>query len=172
MPDWIVDTNVAVVAQGNSHMSEECQWECISFIEEILNNKHIVIIDNNFHILREYQTNLSSKGSPKYGDRFLKWVLNNQANPLRVIQVPITEVGPNHFEEFPQSLEDIQVDPSDKKFIAVSIANEKKGSIVECADSKWIGWHHPLLKEGIKVHFICKAELALIFNKKKGIELL
>jgi len=39
-------------------------------------------------------------------------------------------------------------------------------SILEAADSKWLGWEEPLAKKGIRVDFVCREELAIIREKK------
>ena len=39
-------------------------------------------------------------------------------------------------------------------------------SILEAADSKWLGWEEPLAKAGIPVDVDCRDELAIIREKK------
>jgi len=39
-------------------------------------------------------------------------------------------------------------------------------SILEAADSKWLGWEEPLAKAGIRVDVVCRDERAIIREKK------
>jgi hypothetical protein len=67
----------------------------------------------------------------------------------------------------PQNLHALNFDWSDRKFIAVAIANDKIAPIIEAGDSKWIGWESALNNEGISVDFLCKKELWEKYNQKK-----
>ncbi|HVU93727.1 MAG TPA: hypothetical protein VHE34_00820 [Puia sp.] len=169
MPEFIVDTNVPIVAQGDEHpMDLDCELACIEFIEQVLSNQHTIVIDDCFHVIREYQRKLNSKGQQKLGDRFLYWVLTNQANPSRVKQIPITQTDAlgHEFAEYPASLHNINIDHSDKKFIAIAKANGQNSTIVQSSDSKWIGWIQNLFDEGILINFLCQGELEEKFKKK------
>ena len=46
MPDFVVDTNVAVVANGkNTHADKQCQLKCIRKLNAIVDQDVIVIDD-------------------------------------------------------------------------------------------------------------------------------
>ena len=169
MPEYIVDTNVPIVAQGDEHpMDLECELACVEFIEQVISNRHVIVIDDAFHVIREYQHKLNSKGQQKLGDLFLHWVLLNQANPSRVKQVSITQIDTlgHDFDEYPNSLSHIEIDNSDKKFIAIAKVNGNPSTIVQSSDSKWIGWAKALQDEGIYVNFLCRRALQEKFKKK------
>jgi hypothetical protein len=169
MPEYIIDTNVLLIAQREGEqMSDSCVLACIDFIESIFSNKFTVVIDDHFEILKEYQLKLNNKGQKKYGDRLLHWIYANQGNPNLVKIVPITPVGNYDFEEFPTVLNSIAFDNSDKKFVAVSISNNNQAPIVQCSDSKWIGWEENLAGEGVQIHFLCRDELTIIYERKMG----
>jgi len=168
MVEFIVDTNVPLIARGASHMSLECEDNCAKFIEHFLRGRQILVIDDAYAILDEYMKRIETTGPPDYSNRFLKWLFENQGNPHRVKLVKINQIGENNFEEIPESLGHLKIDPSDLKFIAVAIANKGKAQIAEASDSKWIGWESELNSHNIQIRFICKRELNEIFKRKIG----
>ncbi len=165
MAEYIIDTNVPLVAEGSSDMSTDCSLTCANFLDEVINNKHVITIDDDYCIITEYQKKMPAGSKSDYGNRFLKWILTNQANTQRVRQARVTSIDEYNFEEVPQSVLDAGFDKSDLKFVAVSIVNNST-EIVQASDSKWIGWEQILLQEGIKVKFLCKLELKEIHDKK------
>jgi len=168
MVEFIVDTNVPLIARGTSHMSLECEENCATFIERFLRGRQILVIDEDYFILEEYLREIKTTGPPDYANLFLKWIFNNQANPHRVKKVKIKQIRENEFEEIPDPLNNLGIDPSDLKFIAAAIANNGKAQIAEASDSKWIGWERKLTKHRIKTYFLCKQELNKIFKRKIG----
>jgi hypothetical protein len=101
----IVDTNVAVVAnKKTAQASPACVMACISTIQEI-RKQQILVLDDDWRILREYIANLRSAGQPGVGDAFLKWVLTNRDNPQHCEQVHLTPApapaDDNDFTAFP-----------------------------------------------------------------------
>lgn len=168
MTEYIVDTNVPLVAQGTAtHMSSDCVLNCVSFLEQLFQGHFLLVIDTSYHLISEYQNQMNKGNQYQYGNRFLKWVYTNQANPQKIKTVEINQLDEFNFKEVPQSLIDIGFDNSDRKFVAVALANKNKATIAQAADSKWIGWEEDLKKEGITVHFLCKEELKVIYQTKK-----
>jgi predicted ATPase len=92
-----------------------------------------VVLDNQWHILNEYQNKMLGTQN-SFSHQFLKYILNNQRNTNRVKQVPITSVGADDFDEFPETLRSIGFDPSDRKFVAVAVSNKGKSPIMQAAD--------------------------------------
>ncbi len=170
MNEYIVDTNVPLVANGVSDMTDDCVDACTIFIQGFKLGELKVVIDDMYLIITEYQKKLKSKGQAKVGDLFLNWVLTNQTNPNRVKQVNITPQPPSEYDfvEFPESLNIIGIDNSDKKFIALAKAFQGAAPIAQAADSKWIGWVTALREEGIEVEFLCYQELQEIYQHKMG----
>ncbi|MDE0089565.1 MAG: hypothetical protein OXU23_27870 [Candidatus Poribacteria bacterium] len=75
----IVDTNVAVVANGQSpQASSNCVDTCINRLEGIIRGEEKLVLDDMWTILGEYIRNLRSSGEPGAGDRFLLWLLRNK----------------------------------------------------------------------------------------------
>ena len=167
----IVDTNVALVANDSSSAGPgpDCVIACSNALQEIVQSGHVVI-DNAWRIIREYKNKLSPSGQPGPGDAFLKWILTNMWNPCRCTQVTITELDddPEDFEEFPASLRPIKFDRSDRKFVAVAVAQGSSPPILQGFDTKWWGWRANLTDEGIKVCFLCEEEIAAKYKEKFG----
>lgn len=168
MDEFVMDTNVPLIARGESHMSADCEQACARFIELFLRGRQILVIDDNFELIGEYMNQIPLSGPINFANRFLKWLYENQGNSHRVKQVKINLCDFGSNEENFEGLFEIKIDPSDLKFIAVAIANFGKAPIAEASDSKWIGWEEALNELGIKVVFLCKRELAEIYQKKMG----
>lgn len=168
MTEYIVDTNVPLVAQGTaSQMSSNCEMNCGDFLEKLFQGHFKLVIDNNYHLIREYENKMTKGSQVQYGNRFLKWIYTNQANPLKIKTVEIEQIDEFNFAEVPQSLIDINFDNSDRKFVAVAVANKNQAPIVQAADSKWIGWEEALNNIGVRIYFLCKEELQVIYQTKK-----
>jgi hypothetical protein len=164
--EFIVDTNVLLVASELSDMSLDCREKCVRFIHENIGTA-IFVIDQEFEILGEYHHQLNPRGN-RLGDMFLRHLLTQRYNKAKVKNVPITKIQEYEYEEFPDSLQEKEIDNSDKKFIALANSNKGKAPIVQASDSKWIGWAAALKQEKIFVEFTCREELAEIFIRKMG----
>ena len=164
---YVVDTNVPLTA--NAGEDPQCVLACVEALRALMGSGHIVI-DDNFRIIKEYMRKLSSSGQPGVGDAFLKWVLNNQANPARCTQVELTPQphDSRDFEEFPADESLSGFDPSDRKFVAVSCAHPERPPILEATDSKWWGLREALEKCGVKVHFLCPEHIQDLHKRKSG----
>lgn len=163
----VVDTNVAVVANGeHEKASRQCIAGCAQQLTE-LTSRGTLVIDDQWRIIGEYQRHLRSSGQPGVGDAFLKWVLTNRTNPLRIDCVSITPFGddPGNFEEFPQNEAFKGFDPDDRKFIAVSCAHEERPPVLQAFDSKWWGFRRAFQEEGIHVKFLCETDIKGIAGK-------
>jgi hypothetical protein len=155
----IIDTNVPVTANLSSDPKAitrdlvDCVMACIEAVEHVLGTKGL-IIDAGDEIFDEYRRNLSMKGEPGIGDRFLKWVNDNRWNLPDKDRVCITKNGET-YREFPDHVGLVQFDISDRKFVAVSNAHSNKPPILQATDCKWWGWKQSLEEVGIKVIFLC-----------------
>ena len=71
---FVIDTNVPIAANGrNTHADEQCQLNCINFLDEI-RTKSIVLLDNEDFLFDEYKKYLSFHGEPGVGDKFFKYL--------------------------------------------------------------------------------------------------
>ncbi len=168
----LVDTNVAVTANGKNHMSRECAAICQRALNQLMNSGKL-LIDDQWRILTEYKGNLNQHGQPGLGNVFPKWVLTNQANPKKVEKIRVTpqldSSGRPSYREFPQAPGLVDFDPSDRVFIAVAAGHGEYPPIFQAADSKWLGlWSDALATAGINVEYLCEQELQDIFDSKFG----
>ncbi|WP_296188000.1 hypothetical protein [Pseudomonas sp. UBA1879] len=162
----VVDTNVILAANSaHSDISDECMASCITKLYELKANG-IVVIDDGYRILREYQHKTDSKKCKGPGDVFLKWLLQNNANAKHCHQVAISEYEEHKFHEFPVPELEKNFDAPDRKFAAVANAHPQKPSILQAADSKWLDWHDDLKQAGINVDFVCRVDVLRFYAKK------
>ena len=155
----VLDTNVAVVANGRSNARPDCIRNCVSALDTIRKSGKVAV-DDGWRIIKEYRTNLNDSGQPGPGDLFLKWLLTNRTNPDRCLFVSITPTdGDDNYEEFPTTPSLEGFDPSDRKFVAVAAVIGKDAVILQAVDSKWWTFRHALQNVCIKVDFICENEV-------------
>lgn len=153
----VVDTNVLVAANGrDTHADLECQLACINALEKIKSDK-ILLLDNLGLILDEYSRHCHYKGEPGVGDFFFKYVFDNQLVQSKCHIVSITQDHDNqsNFLEFPSDQGLQSFDPSDRKFVAVSIASSVYPKVCNATDSDWEEFKIELEKININVIQLC-----------------
>ena len=170
MNPLVVDTNVAIVANGDaSHAHDECRLACRNRLKSLVENE-VIAIDDRWLILDEYRRHLEnsretrrlrgpSVGDVCLGDVFFKHVFDNQGNDNRVRRVTVTpleneEDDRRGFEELP----DNTFDHSDQKFLAVAVV--AKAVILNAVDSDWTE-HAALMKDlDVEVIQLCPQHAA------------
>jgi hypothetical protein len=153
----LMDTNVAVVANGRAPQAgDRCMATCIETLRDLRENWRLLLDDQGL-VLDEYRRNLSPSGQPGPGDAFFKWLWSNQGNPEHCRQVAITPIRNDRrsFEEFPDDPDLAGFDPSDRKFVAVSIASGERAPVLNAVDSDWWNYREALARHGIEVRFLC-----------------
>ena len=156
----IVDTNVAVVANGQSpQASSSCVDTCINRLEGIVRGEEKLVLDNGWIILGEYLRNLRSSGEPGAGDSFLRWILMNKDDRCDLIHITPVAGSENEFEEFPDDPALAGFDPDDRKFIAVACAHPEKLPILQAVDRQWWDFHNAFRQHGVTVEFICEDDI-------------
>ena len=69
----VVDTNVAVVANGRSEQaSPDCVINCNERLDQIMSGEVKLVLDDMWQIIGEYMRNLHASGEPGIGDAFLR----------------------------------------------------------------------------------------------------
>ncbi len=151
---FVVDTNVAVVANGrNTHASEACQLRCITKLQEVVNASQIVI-DDKGHILNEYHNRLNFNGQPGVGDFFYKHIFNNQGVLKKVRLVTITPMN-SSYKEFPSAAALNKFDNDDRKFVAAALQSNPASVILNAVDTDWAKFHNQLASHGVKIDYLC-----------------
>lgn len=162
----VIDTNVLLVAnRQHADVSPDCVAECVRRLQTI-QQSGIAVIDDDYRILGEYQRKTSLNPPKGVGDVFLKWLLRQAGNPMRVEQVPLTETAENCFAEFPVPRLEASFDAPDRKFAAVAHAHPGKPPIWQAADCKWLDWWSALQANGIRVEFMCPVDACGFYQKK------
>ena len=103
MTPFVVDTNVAIVANGReAHADSRCRLTCIKRLESIVAGE-VVACDDRNSILEEYKKHLSFSGMPGVGDKFFKHVFNSQFQENRVRRVAVAPSADDRrgFEKLP-----------------------------------------------------------------------
>jgi predicted nucleic acid-binding protein len=163
----VIDTNVILTANGqHDGASPSCKDSCSKSLFEAMNSS-IVVIDDGYEVLKEYQHKTSPWKGNAAGDMFLKWLINNSNNPRCCKQVRITlEKQTNTYNEFPdQALQD-DFDPPDRKFVAVAGADGCEPNILQAVDCKWLNWNVRLKAAGIEVKYICPDDICRFYANK------
>lgn len=162
----VVDTNVIAVADDrHEDVSAECRLACISCLEKIKKSGKLAL-DDRRRIIKEY-LRLYSPGRQKGpGSVFLEWVLQNQSSS-KVARVVITEIEEDVFAEIKNDGFQSEIDPPDRKFIAVALGAQRLNpQIFQAVDSEWLLWLDPLHAAGVRVSFLCSSEIVRFFQRK------
>ncbi len=172
----IVDTNVpwtankAVSTEVLDGIQDEaridCIQKCIEAIEMVIAGKRPVI-DDGGEIFEEYSHGLSFSGQPGVGDKFFKWMHDNQWNETKVDRIPIPRSN-GEYKHFPKHAGLKNFDPHDRKFVAVANAHPEKPPILQAVDFKWWGFKNTLKKLGITVCFLAPEYARSMYEKNFG----
>lgn len=166
----VVDTNVATTANGrNPAAGPACIAESARALHALVREGHVFVDDGGL-ILHEYRQNLNARGQPGAGDLFLEWLMTHEYNPARCTRVRITPsaADPEDFAELPAPADGTVYDRSDRKFLAVSAAHPDHPPVLQSFDSKWWGWQKALAALGVRIHFLCPAEIEAKYEEKMG----
>ena len=163
MTAFVVDTNVAIVANGRrTHADLQCKMLCVKKLRSVVANE-VVAIDDKGEILREYKNRLNFSGMPGLGDRFFKHVFDYQYRGDRVRRTPITPSADDGrgFEELPEN----RLDRSDRKFLAVAVV--ANAVVLNATDSDWD--EHKALTEalGVQVEQLCPQHASKTGRRRK-----
>lgn len=160
MKRCVIDTNVIVMANKAVRCFDDDTnnypmliVNCIELLQKIKEKGLYVLFDEGEEIFNEYKTHMNFSGQPGVGDAFFKWLHDKRWGFPDSERIKLHKTT-NGYEEFPAEMEQIGVDPSDKKFFAVSNTHPCKPDIYEAVDAKWWNWRDAALKSGIHIRFI------------------
>jgi hypothetical protein len=151
----VVDTNVAVTANGKSpQASLLCRQVCIERLLQ-LKQKGKIVLDDSWLVLREYKDNLSESGQPGVGDAFLLWVLQNWKNPnaSELFTLARDSDHPEKYSAFPEDHDLVNFDRKDRKFAALAIVSD--APVWNAVDPDWWEYRAALQRNGIQIEFMC-----------------
>jgi len=155
-PAVVVDTNVAVVANGkHDGAGAKCEKACVDALRAA--RRQLILLDNSYKIFDEYRRNLAGSGQPGIGDAFFKWLWNNQANPDHCRLIAITPIAGSEvvYAEFPSDSDLESFHPKDRKFVAVALASKMNPEILNASDTDWWNFRQCLARNGVRVKFLC-----------------
>lgn len=153
MTDVIVDTNVAVVANGqNADVVDACVNACKRFIAGIQAGR-VVLLDSSDEIRTEYAKALRIGRPYQLGARFLLHVLQHQYDTRYIRRVDLPKRSDGGFIDFPEAAGLTTFDQSDRKFAA--LARRTRIAVSNATDSDWVDHRSALNANGIAVDFIC-----------------
>lgn len=156
---YLIDTNVAIVANGKSDAGPACVLAAIERLERLIAGE-ILVLDDAEHILTEYRRHLSPHGQPGTGDQFFRWIWEQAAyNPQHCAQVALALDEDGHFAAFPAAPELADFDPSDRKFVAAARTHPAAPPVVNATDTDWHHHRDALAAHGVQIEFICLAEM-------------
>ena len=169
----IVDTNVIVVANdADDDDREDCRERCQDRIEQILDQREKVVVDDEWRIFGEYEHHINPNTRKGIGAIFVKTLMQNLKNPEICTMVHITPSAGNgtDFEEFPNDPTLSDFDSDDRKFIAVAVAYEnihqQKAILLQAVDSQWYELREALAKNGLEVEFICEEYIRDLYERR------
>ena len=159
----IVDTNVIAAANClTDHLSDKDTLSCQKFLADLFQDNiyTIIAIDTSFKVLGEYFKYSNPSGQPGIGDKFAKWIYNNQFNQDKCKRLEIHKNGEDgDYIEFPDTPSLNNFDLNDRKYVAICVAANKVPHIVNGTDSDWYNFAEAFLEEGISIENICCDEL-------------
>lgn len=156
MRRWVVDTNVAIVANGRADPDQGrqpsicCRRAAVEFLERLLRDGR-VLLDLGGEIQGEYGRHLQPAGQPGVGDRFYQEILKSA--PERVDRVSLPKNPDGSFHDFPDTSELATFDRSDRKFAA--LGRRERAPIANATDSDWLCFRAELKAHKIEVCFVC-----------------
>ncbi len=158
MAAFIVDVNVAIVANGKSPQADNrCQLSCVRSLKDVQRN--VICLDDGDRIFKEYLDHLSMSGQPGVGDEFMDWLNQNRYTPSACERVAIRGHPERDFEEFPDDPALMAFDRSDRKYAAVARASRHSPHILNAVDSDWRNFEPELSRHGINVSELCPQNL-------------
>jgi len=150
LEDHIIDTNVPIVANGQStEASIACRLATVDYLEKVLHNGRL-IVDLNGEVEDEYRRHLSN-GMPGVGNRFLMQFFTARVDRLERVNIRTKRTGEFAEMEFSGKLRSF--DKSDRKFAVLSKVTGVPVSV--SVDSDWLDSKSPLEDAGVRINFLC-----------------
>ena len=156
----VVDENVLIVANGNSHADDECLEHCIDFLLAC-RDAEALVVDDNREILARYAKHCSHSGQPGTGDLFFVWARDNAG---RLRSTPLSRSSSGSYESLPSTIVESEFDRDD--FIWLAAAKETSAVVVNAVDSDYSHYAQQLLDAGIDVRELCPQQLKPLMARR------
>jgi len=165
----IVDTNVWVVASGDSSASEECLETCFDWLLAFRDSGDDLVVDRasfgnepvpGVSVLKELRGNL--KGGSFIRDLFNRVFMAEYRFDL--IDIEYDQSG----ALLPQHIELHGFEPADRKWVALHLAHDHHPSIHNAYDGDWIKHEEDLERAGVAVTQLCEMELRRRVAARQG----
>lgn len=162
--DHVLDTNVLLVASASdpsspfkdsAHVPPAEQRAVLEWLREFRRDRarHLVL-DSQQEVMREYKNKLKKND---YGYQ----VFIEKLQTARFHRIELDEDGS---ARLPEPLQTEVKDRSDRKFVAVVLADDRESSLVNACDTDWYDCEAALMQAGVNVEQIidgwCRAKHA------------
>jgi hypothetical protein len=158
--NFVVDTNVAVVANRTTNASLNCELACIEFLRDLLHRGRIYV-DVQGEITAEYHVHLKPRGQPGVGDRFYFEVLQSAIKKVVRVDCP-KDAATNEHVHFPSHQSLVAFDRSDRKFVAAAVSGDV--GIAVAVDRGWLNHQTELAAQNIDVNYLCGTDRTRMFK--------
>ncbi len=149
----VIDTNVLIVANEKSPQADPgCVVAAVDFLEYAIRGA-VVVLDSGGAVTDEYKKHCSYSGQPGLGDRFFFQLHRMQGDRRHVQFVDIHPDSDGSYREVPEVLH--RFDPSDRKFVAVVVADSRQSEVINAVDSDWGEAAEELNAAGVRVCQLC-----------------
>ena len=162
--DHVLDTNVLLVASAGDpsspfkdspHVPLAEQRAVLAWLREFRRDRsRLLVLDSQREVMREYKKQL---GKNDYGYQ----VVIEKLQTARFHRIQLDEGGA---AQLPEPLRTEVKDRSDRKFVAVALADAGASSLVNACDTDWYDCEAALMQAGINVEQLidgwCRAKHA------------
>jgi len=150
--DVVVDTNVwamvdKTIADVDTIEELDCIEACQNWLKLFIESSDRLIIDQKYKILLEYRHNI------KKGGLAVQRLNQLETQPReRLVERPV-EFDDNGHAKLPEHI--TFHDPSDRKFLAVSIQFDPYAPIYNATETDWAKEKESLIEQGFTIHELC-----------------
>lgn len=156
MANYVIDTNVPIVANGDSQgVTIDCRIAAVELLQRAV-DKGVIFLDSAGVIQAQYRSYLSPRGQPGVGDRFYLEVMNS--DPSKVARVDVERNEDGQYADLTQEIATSAFDQADRVFVAV--ARKSNSPVYNAVDSDWVEHRGIIEDSGISIVFLCGADPA------------
>lgn len=148
MPDYVIDTNVLIVASAadpgspfdDTHVPPDELETILDWLVAFKKSDRFLVLDSKFQILNEYKNKLNGR------DLGLMVIMAKMGH-MKLVDVEYESDGTT--AKVPEDF--AKLDPSDRKFLAAALADSPPNIIVNATDSDWFTIENACERHGVTV---------------------